>query len=175
MKNLILPSKQATDWLRKCQHLVALTRINSLSLLLVKAASLLQKAKSIPGASSLSDPEPGSGLWDPAQRLQLTRAVPSAVTCCRLTNSTYRGDREATDGELEDEEQWGPSSSQKGFEANASYPLRRGSARQGGLQEATVYRCKCISLCPSPAAPRAGDVLTRPAGSPRVATGPGAK
>lgn len=52
LKSLILPSKQATDWLRKCQHLVALTRINTVSLL-VKAVSLLQKAKSVPGASSL--------------------------------------------------------------------------------------------------------------------------
>lgn len=51
--NLILPSKQATDWLRQCQHLVALTLINGIALLLVKAVSLLQKAKFNPRASSL--------------------------------------------------------------------------------------------------------------------------
>lgn len=55
--NLILPSKQATDRIRKHQHLVALTLINGVLLLLVKAVSLLQKAKSIPRASSLSDPK----------------------------------------------------------------------------------------------------------------------
>lgn len=46
--NLILPPKQATDWVRKGQHLVALTLINGISLLLVKAVSLLQKTKLSP-------------------------------------------------------------------------------------------------------------------------------
>lgn len=64
---------------------------------------------------------------------------------------------------------------QEGFEACASYPPRRGSARQGGLQEAKVSCCQCTSPCPSPTTPRTGDVLIRPAGSPHVPTGPGAK
>lgn len=83
------------------------------------------------------------------------------LTCCRLTNSIYRGNWEATDSDLKDEEQWGPSSSQKDFEAHASYLLWRGSARQGGLQEAKVSCCQHISPCPSPIAPRVGNVLTQ--------------
>jgi len=152
-----------------------LTRINSVSLLLVKAASLLQKAKSIPRASSPSDPEPGWGLQDPTQRLRLTLAAGSAVTSSRLTNNTYHRDQEATDWDLEDGEQQAPSSSQKGFKGCASYPLRRGSARQGGLQEAKVSCCQHIPPCPPPTTPRAQDVLTRHAESPPVATEPGAK
>lgn len=67
--NLILPAKQATDQIRKHQHLVALTLINGISLLLVKAVSLLQKAKSNPRASFLSDPKTRLGLRDPPQHL----------------------------------------------------------------------------------------------------------
>lgn len=66
--NLILPSKQATDRIRKHQHLVALTLINGVSLL-VKAVSLLQKGKSNLTAPSLSDPKTGLGLQDPPEHL----------------------------------------------------------------------------------------------------------
>lgn len=66
--NLILPSKQATDRIRERQHLVALTLINGVSPL-VKAGSVLQKAKSNPRAPSLSDPKTGLGLQDPTEHL----------------------------------------------------------------------------------------------------------
>ena len=95
-------------------------------------------------------PNQDRGCRTPTQCLRQTLTACSAVTGSRLTNSTYRGDREATDGDLEDGEQWGPSFSQKGFEARASYPLRRGSARQGSLQEAKVSRCSASPRAPLP-------------------------
>lgn len=133
LKSLILPSKQATDWLRKCQHLVALTRINSVSLLLVKTASLLHKAKSIPGTSSLSGPKPEvtPGRIGVAGPRSASPTNPHCPLCSRLTNSTYPGDQEATGGDLEDGEKWGPSSSQK--------PMYR-TCSGGALPSRAVFR-----------------------------------
>lgn len=136
--NLILLSKQATDQIRKRQHLVALTLINGVSFP-VKAVSWLQKPKSNPTASSLSESKRGLGLQDPTQHLRQT-------LCCHLLQADPAPAMESHRRGLGMESSGAPSPPTGNLYIRKCTQSHCGEALPGRLG----FRGQHISLSPSP-------------------------